>query len=313
MTVLDDELVRRWFDRVRGTGEPVMPQWGIVPTTQERHALATGGEAVAAAVSGESSGGLAQVDESALTELPALMVLRYLNAFAAGVASARLAFAPADLDADSGDGGFPAGPDGGDTGALALAAGLNAGAAALHGEIPATGERPVESRTYSEPTAAEAARLAGFAAAELVVDGAGLHQIAAAAAAAATNGWRIGLPGHPVDRLEYRTRGLVGLLLVALEIQSRDPEPPAEPASCGALPGENLGRPFAAEITFTMGLPAAEIRSLADDLDGLATEVAVWPGGQWPRFHVHTDRPGDVIGQVYAYGTPFDLVITEYA
>ena len=60
-----------------------------------------------------------------------------------------------------------------------------------------------------------------------------------------------------------------------------------------------------------MGLAAAEIRSLSDDLAGLVTEVTVWPGGQWPRFHLHTERPGDVIGQVYAYGTPFDLEITE--
>jgi len=37
----------------------------------------------------------------------------------------------------------------------------------------------------------------------------------------------------------------------------------------------------------------------------------MWPGSQWPRFHLHTDRAGDVIGQVYAYGTPFDLLITE--
>ena len=140
-----------------------------------------------------------------------------------------------------------------------------------------------------------------------------MHEVAASAAAAACNGWRIGLPGHPVERLEYRTRALVGLLLEALEIQTRDPEPPAEPASCGALPGENLGRPFTAEITFTMGLAQAEIRSLEDDLTGLAADVTVWPGSRWPRFHVHTDRAGDVIGQVYAYGTPFDLTITEYA
>ena len=143
------------------------------------------------------------------------------------------------------------------------------------------------------------------------MNGAGLHDVAGTAADVAMSGWQIGLPDDPVDRIEYRARGLVGLLLVALEQETRDPEPPGEPASCGALPGQNLGRPFPAEITFTMGLAPADIRSLANDLAGLAAEVTVWPGSQWPRFHVHTDRAGDVIGQVYAYGTPFDLTITE--
>ena len=118
------------------------------------------------------------------------------------------------------------------------------------------------------------------------------------------NGWRIGLPEDPAERDEYRTRGLVGLLLNALAQETRDPEPPAEPASCGALPGDNTGRAFEAEITFSMGLAATEIRSLAADLEQVSAEVTVWPGGQWPFFHVHSDRPGEVVGQIYAYGTP---------
>ena len=163
----------------------------------------------------------------------------------------------------------------------------------------------------NEPSAAEAARLAGLTAADLVVDGAGLQRIATSAAGAAMNGWQIGLPEDPAERDEYRTRGLVGLLLNALAQETRDPEPPAAPASCGALPGDNTGRAFEAEITFSMGLAAAEIRSLAADLEQVSAEVTVWPGGQWPFFHVHSDRPGEVVGQIYAYGTPFDLVITD--
>ncbi len=279
-----------------------MPHWGIVPTEQERFALDQGASRVEEAVLDDR---LPSADTAALTEIPALMVLRYLDALAAGIASTRLAFlnveAPADLALD--------GVSGGDVAAFALVAGLNAGAAALHGEIDTSSDHP--GRGGREPTAAESARLAGVAAAELVVNGAGLHEVAGHAAGVARSGWQIGLPDDPVDRIEYRARGLVGLLLVALEQETRDPEPPGEPASCGALPGENLGRPFPAEITFTMGLAPAEIRSLANDLAGLATEVTVWPGSQWPRFHVHTERAGDVIGQVYAYGTPFDLMITE--
>jgi len=296
MTSFDADVVRRWFHRVRD--ETVMPHWGIVPTEQERFALTQGASRVEAAVSIDQlpSAGTSEP----LTELPALMVLRYLDALAAGIASTRLAFSNFDADADVG---------GGDVAAFALVAGLNAGAAALHGEIAASSYR--RGRGGPEPTAAESARLAGVAAAELVVNGAGLHDIAGTAAGVAMNGWQIGLPDDPVDRIEYRARGLVGLVLVALEQETRDPEPPGEPASCGALPGENLGRPFPAEITFTMGLAPAEIRALTADLTGLAAEVTVWPGSRWPRFHVHTDRAGDVIGQVYAYGTPFDLLITE--
>jgi hypothetical protein len=301
MTSFDADLVHRWFDRV--LDEPVMPHWGIVPTEQERFALSQGASRVEAAVLNDQLPSALAAEP--LTELPALMVLRYLDALAAGIASTRLAFRGVDGAGDPALGGIADG----DVGAFALVAGLNAGAAALHGEIAASSYRL--GRVGAEPTAAESARLAGVAAAELVVNGAGLHDVAGTAAGVAMNGWQIGLPDDPVERIEYRARGLVGLVLVALEQQTRDPEPPGEPASCGALPGENLGRPFPAEITFTMGLAPAEIRSLTVDLTGLTAEVTVWPGSQWPRFHVHTDRAGDVIGQVYAYGTPFDLLITE--
>jgi hypothetical protein len=301
MTSFDADLVRRWFHRLSSLDAPVMPHWGIVPTVQERFALDQGASRVEAAVMNDQLPSADAVEP--LTELPALMVLRYLDALAAGVASTRLAFMNVDASADFGGGA------GGDVAAFALVAGLNAGAAALHGENAGSPYRL--GRGNTEPTAAESARLAGVAAAELVVNGAGLHDVAGTAAGVAMNGWQIGLPDDPVERIEYRARGLVGLVLVALEQQTRDPEPPGEPASCGALPGENLGRPFPAEITFTMGLAPAEIRSLTVDLTGLAAEVTVWPGSQWPRFHVHTDRAGDVIGQVYAYGTPFDLLITE--
>ena len=302
MTSFDADLVRRWFRRVASREEPVMPHWGIVPTEQERFAMAQGASRVEEAVLDDQ---LPSADTAVLTEIPALMVLRYLDALAAGIASTRLAFLNVEASADPGLGGVT----GGEVAAFSLVAGLNAGAAALHGEIDPSSDRP--GRGGAEPTAAESARLAGVAAAELVVNGAGLHEVAGTAADVAMSGWQIGLPDDPVDRIEYRARGLVGLLLVALEQETREPEPPGEPASCGALPGENLGQPFPAEITFTMGLAPAEIRSLANDLTGLAAEVTVWPGSQWPRFHVHTERAGDVIGQVYAYGTPFDLMITE--
>lgn len=313
MTSFDADTVRRWLRRAADADDAAMPHWGIALTAQEVAALDAGGARLAAAldetpVEGAALGSVLGDDwgaaDAEYTELPARMLRRYLDAFAAGVGSTRLAFAGADQD------DRVSAPTG-DVGALALVAGMNAAAAALHGEISSTGPHPTEQWRSAEQTAAESARLAGFAAAELVVDGAGLHEIAAAAAGAATNGWRVGVPGDPVERVEYRIRGLVGLLLIALEVETRDPEPPGEPAPCGALPGENLGHSFLAEITFTMGLPTPEVRLLSNEIVGLGGDLTVWPGSQWPRFHVHTDRVGEVLSQVFAYGTPFDLQVTS--
>ncbi len=337
MQSFDADLVQRWLRRVRAAPDEVLPQWRVVPTDQEAAALRAGAArlqwaldqstVVVDAALLDDDGGEA---DARFTELPARMLHRYLDAFAAGVGSTRLAFAgtgadddPADRGRnrdfdDGGDDGSDRDPHGGgrtgdlpDVGSLALAAGLNAGAAALHGDIISAAQRPVEQWRAGEPTAADSARLAGFAAAELVVDGAGLHEIAAAAAAAAINGPRSGAPQDGRELTEHRIRGLVGSLLVALEVETREPEPPAEPAACGAAPGENLGRQFDAEITFTMGLAPSEIASLSDDLTGLAADLTVWPSGQWPKFHIHSDRPGEVLSQVFAYGTPFDLLVTS--
>ena len=324
MMSFDADLVGRWFRRARNRDEPVMPHWGIEPTDQEAEAVRLGGEQVLAAVAADQD--TFPRPDAALTEVPARLVLEYLTALAAGVAGTRAAFA-ATLDSEaSGElmGGQFSGADTSDlgvsgladVGAMALVAGLNAGAAALHGQIVSPAQLPGEPGwRATEPTAAESARQAGVAAAELVVDGAGLPEITSLAADVAMAGWRIGVPDDPIDRVEYRTRGLLGILLVALELETRDPEPAGEPASCGAEPGENRGSIFDAEITFTMGLAPADMRALSDDLAGLVSELVVWPGrdsrNSWPRFHLHTEQPAEVIGQVFAYGTPFDLAISN--
>jgi len=322
MTTFDADLVHGWFGRLRDTETPVMPHWGIVPTAEESAALAAGAAMVAAALQDRSLPDAA----TDLTEVPARLVGRYLAALAAGIVGTRQVLvdqvvprAGRDDGADEAVAGagqvrdqlVTAAGTTADVGALSLVTGLNAAAAALHGEIAAPAYRSAESRHGAEPSAAESVRLAGVSAAELVVNGAGLHEIAAAAAGATMGGWKIGLPDDPAERTEYRVRGLIGMLLFALEEQTRDPAPPGEPASCGARPGENLGHPFPAEVTFTMGLALTEVRALCDDLEQLAGEVTVWPGSLWPSFHVHTDRPGEVVGQIYAYGTPFDLVISD--
>ena len=300
MTSLDADLVRLWFERLRDTDQPVMPQWGVVPTEQEAVALADGQAQIEYAVQDLP----APTPAASLTEVPARLLRRYLHALAAGVAGTRQLLGPSSAGGGPEGGGLP-----GDADALALVTGLNAAAASLLGEIEAPAYRTA-GRAHSDPTAAEAARLAGVAAAELVVDGAGLQQVIGSAAAA-LHGWQIGLPQDPVERNEYRTRALVGIVLSALEQVTRNPEPVGEPASCGALPGQNLGRVFTAEITFSMGLADSEIRLLTADLREIQAEVVVWPGSQWPRFHLHTDRPGEAVGLLFAYGTPFDLEITN--
>jgi hypothetical protein len=304
MTLLDADLVHTWFGLLADPDQPATSELLLVPTAQEARVFGAGEADLLAAVLDEPSPDRPGTATEPPTELPARMLRSYLHALAAGIAGTRQMLADAGQHADDE-------PAFGDTGALALVTGLNAAAAALHGQIVAPSRRSVEEVRGLEPTAAESASLAGVAAAELVVNGAGLHEVAATAAAAAIGGRRIGLPTESVERDEYRAAVLVGAVLRALEIATREPEPPAEPAECGAMPGENLGEPFEAEITFTMGLASDEIRSLSADLGQLATDVAIWPGNSWPRFHLHTNRPAEVIGQIYAHGTPFDLQITN--
>lgn len=314
MTSFDAELVDLWFGRALDSDNPLMPFWGIRPTDEESTVIVDGRRQLRAAIdqsTEESSHYPTQEfrQESSgirTTELAARMLQSYLGAVAAGVAETRRTLAGADAVVATG--GEPIG----DPGSLALVAGLNAGAAALYSESVSTAYRPAGPSGAAEPTAAESARLAGVSAAELVVDGAELHQIAGAAAGVA-RGWRVGLPENAQEQADYRVRALVGLLLVALEHVTREPEPAAEPASCGAGPGENAGHSFPAEITFQIGVEPGSARALAAELRGLADEVAVWVSGDgsWYTFHVHTDRPGEVVGQAYAYGTAFDLQISD--
>ncbi len=303
MAELDADLIDRWFDRLRRQDRSVIAFWDVRPTDQERIALDEGGTAIGCVIRDLP----APAPVLALTETSALMLRDYLTGFAAGISAARrrLRVEPGvDL------GGLTIGVDPGASavGALALAAGLNAAAAAMGGwaaDLPAL--RP------HGPTAAESARTVGVTAAELVVDGADLHRVAAHAAGAAVNGWRVGLPDDPAERADYRAKALVGAMLVALELECREPLPPARPASCGALPGENRGGAFLAEITCTMHVTDEVMPALTGELNRLCREVAIWPTERAPSLHLHTDRPGEVIEQLYASGMPFDLQISRLA
>jgi hypothetical protein len=293
VTRLDGDLVDRWF------GPLLRPDAGFAPvvrpidaTPQERAVLADGAALLGQAIAQRPpTGGL---DGSDLTEAPARMLNIYLRALASGLRDA--------LGRVGGD------PD--SAGSIALAAGLNAAAAAVHGEHIASSPTRPGGVGRSERTAAEAARLAGIAAAEVAVDGAALAAVAAAAARSVMEDWRPGTPRDPGERIEHRTRGLLGLLLVGLQRATADPVPPPEPASCGALPGENPGRRFPAEVTFQLGA-AGDVNGIIAALRALPGEMTTWRDGGFVWCHVHTDSPGSVVEHAYARGSVFDLRITH--
>ncbi|MEP6560122.1 MAG: hypothetical protein ABJD68_03485, partial [Nakamurella sp.] len=129
MTSFDADLVRGWFGRLRDVEQPVMPHWGIVPTNQEAIVLLDGETQLRAALDDDELP--LALPPNAITEIPALLLQRYLHALAAGMASTRRVFAQSADEGllDETLGILP------DLGAMELAAGLNAGAAALLGEI----------------------------------------------------------------------------------------------------------------------------------------------------------------------------------
>lgn len=300
MPALDADLVRRWFDRLRRLDLSVVASWGVRPTAQEREAFDEGGIAVECAIRDLPP----PAPVLALTERPAQLMREYLAGFAAGVVETRRLLV--GEVAEDLMGGVESGAA--VTGGLALAAGLNAGAAAVD---EATRGRMGPRSAASGPSAAQVARSAGVAATELVVDGADLHRVAAQASGAAVNGWLAGLPDDRGDQADDRTKALIGMVLVALEHECRAPMPPARPAVCGAGPGENRGTTFLAEITCTLHVDPAALPGLTGELGRLCREVSIWPTGGDPAVHLHTDRPGEVIEQLYASGMPFDLTITR--
>lgn len=300
MPALDADLVRRWFDRLRRPDPAVHARWGIRPSAQEREVLEEGGIAVACAVRDLPP----PAPVLPLTEPAAELLRGYLTGLAAGISEARrllVSETAADLM-----GGLD--PGSAVSGGLALAAGLNAGAAALD---EATRGSATPRSAAAGPTVAEAARSAGVAGTEVVVDGADLRQVAARAAQTLATSWLSGLPADGAGRSDDRAKALIGMVLLALEHECREPLPPARPAGCGAGPGENRGLAFLAEITCTLHVEAGALPGLTGELGRLCHEVSIWPTGGDPAVHLHTDRPGEVIEQLYASGMPFDLAITR--
>lgn len=289
MTTFDTELVGRWFahlldDQPAGA---VQGEWGIRPTASERQALVDGRDAIAAAVGWS---GMPTAHPAGSSDGPAAALAAYLTGMATGIAGTRSAMSAAGPDevamADR----------------LSLVAGLIAGGAALQvGPDGAPG--PADRH---EPSATDLARVAGTSAAELVVDGADLHTITSAAAAAAMVS---GPPDGANRSPRYRARALVAVVLVALQRSTAPPGDPVDPPSCGARPGVNNGAELLAEITFTAFLSEADSMRLERTLRSVADEVVVWSEADRRYFHVHSRAAGEVVAEAYAVGSVFSLEI----
>lgn len=285
MTTFDTDLVSQWFSGLLDPSVSATYSPWLAPTDEERGVLADGRQVITAAL---------QWSELPVSQPPpshpAAAVLQiYLGGLATGVAGARQTMQR------SGEIDEVAVAD-----RLCLVAGLIAGGAAV--AVEPQDLLVIDGR----PSAADLARAAGTAAAELVVDGADLHAIANAAAAAA-------LVSGPPDGANrdpgYRARALIGLVLVGLQRSTAPAAEPIRPPSCGARPGVNGGTELLAEVTFTMFMPQEDADRLEQALGNLSEEVVLWSEGDRRYFHIHTRAAGEVIAESYAVGTVFSLVI----
>jgi hypothetical protein len=277
--VLDAAMIRRWFaSAMDGAGRPQHLRLEL--TVPERDALRAGCADLLTALT-DADAGTPELAELA----PGAPLAGYLGGVAAGLGQARVA-----------DGWEP-----GVAAPLHLAAGLIAGAAALAATTPAP-----DSGTG--PGAAESAHRAGVAAAEAVVTGADLGEMARAAELAIQQGW---LPTPATADL--RTHLLLTLLLTGLAESVAGPRTGPDATSCGGRPGENAGVPFAAEVTFTLHGAPSDAEALHADLAALpqVQEVQLWQQGDRALVHLHTDDPGPVVERAYLLATPFDLRITR--
>ena len=304
MTTFDTDLVGRWFsfllegsdDDTGGNGPAgqsvqygLPADWDVRPTAAEREVLVQGRQAIAAAVgwSGMPAASSTPAD-------PAAALLQvYLDGLATGIAGTRRAMR------DAGDLDEPAIAD-----RLSLVAGLIAGGAAL--QVAPEGLLDNEAFDRRPAGAIELARVAGTSAAELVVDGADLHSITTAAAAAAMVA---GPPDGANRDPGYRSRALVAQVLLALQRSTAPARPPVTPPSCGAHPGVNGGAELLAEITFTVFLAQPDADRLERTLNGVAQEVVVWSEGDRRYFHVHSRTAGEVVAEAYSVGSVFSLEI----
>lgn len=338
MPSLSASLVDRWFERVMAPPTEPGGQWPLAVdirlTPAERSAVREGQRRLRLAL-----GAPAGPDDGEESGWAQDEVGRQIGVFL-GVLSAAVGDARRTLGAGAALSGADAGTEAGagvervDSGlvdALAVAAGINAGAAALAGSVaePDPPQWPTGSRWAAPdagPTAAEVARRAGEAAAEAAVGGAGLEAVAARSAAAVLSGWGTSGPVRPGDTPEAapdRVRAVVGRVLVGLQQATRPPDPPALPAPCGAGPGDVHGRGFIAEITCEMAVADTQLDAVGAELREVADLVRFWPRSSagaagaaglgedsWQRVHVHTGDPGAVVEVLFASAAVFDLRIT---
>lgn len=275
MTDVDVHLVTAWTERVLDRRRPMLKHLGVRPSGDELIALGAGMAAIRAAVLGEHPEPVAVVGTTVADDLE-----RYLRGMAAGIEAT-----------------------GADRDPMSLVAGLVAGAAQLqYSRAGVAG---------GEPSTAESAARAGVAAADIAADGADLGRVVGVAAEVAMTGWS---PGPQPDQQrtdEQRLRVLLGMVLLALDEVAGAPDGRRAVAGCGAAAGEHRGRTFLAEVTFDFyGADETHAR-VAGSIARMGTDLRVWPDDESgvTHYHLHTNHPAEVIAEVFAAGTPFELKI----
>lgn len=272
-SAVDAHLVAAWAERVLDRGRPVLRVPGTRPTERERAALGAGFAQIRAAVLGEH---IEEPPADPGTDAAADLE-RYLRGIAAGIEAT-----------------------GADRDPMSLVAGLVAGAAALQFSRAGSGQ--------GESGAAEQAARAGVAAADLAADGADLSRITEAVAGVSSADLSFGAAAQD-SADESRLRALIATVLGALAQVVGPGGGPDQVAGCGAGAGEHSGRRFLAEVTFQFHGDASACDRLEQALSTMGTDLRVWPADGSASYHLHTVHPADVVAEVYAVGTPFDLRI----
>ncbi|MDQ2845287.1 MAG: hypothetical protein M3Y77_02810 [Actinomycetota bacterium] len=275
MTDVDVHLITAWTERVLDRRRPVLSRVGVRPSDDELIALGAGMAAIRAAVLGEHPEPAAVAGSTVAADLE-----RYLRGLAAGVEAT-----------------------GADRDPMSLVAGLVAGAAQLQYSRAGT--------AGDQPSAAESAARAGVAAADLAADGADLARIVAVAAEVAMSGWSPGPQPDQHGADEQRLRVLIGMVLLALDEVAGRPDGRRAVAGCGAGAGEHRGRTFLAEVTFDFYGADQTQAQLAGSIARMGTDLRIWPDADVgvTHYHLHSNHPAEVVAEVFAVGTPFELKI----
>lgn len=304
MERLDVETVLRWFDAVPTASRGLPPYLSGPLSAAELQVLDAGRRAVVAALADDEPDIPRAVPVS---EDAANWLADYLTAFAAGLADARRS-----------EGAEP-----GAASPLHVVAGLITGAAAVAGRpggqpYARTVDRGEFGSAAEYPSASEAAHRLGAAAADEAVSGASLDRVTREAQAAAPTSWEPTQPADHARVADLLRRRLLMRLITALATVTGPTRPavalpaaaPGWHRACVDVPGDHIGEPMLAEITF-LTVDDAGAADLADVLREAGVAFGTYSEEGSLGFHIHAGDPGAVITEIFSLVVPFDLRISH--